>query len=210
MAAKRGKVAKRTHSTRRKQLEQGARRTNRKARSNMSAFSGYNWHVAFVMSQKEYIAQKILTSWGASVYLPLARKLRLVNRYEKLRKNFAYPAIPGVVLIGTYGEIDWYDLFKLRVVYAVLGLNGEPVTIPGPRLRKFLTDNSKTFGMSLEGEVDLSDFTVGDSVEITDGPLEGHIIDVRDIRGDHAYFITELFGGEQEAKIALDKLQKVA
>jgi transcription antitermination factor NusG len=210
MAAKR---AGRTVN-RRKQMEQGARRTNRKARANMGDRS-YTWYVVFVMSQKEYIAQKILTAWGASVCLPLVRKLCTVNRFatkKKQRKHLATAAVPGVLLLGVRGEMDWYDLSKLRVVYSVLGVNGAPVEMDGVRLRRYLADNHEEFGLSRESNSETAPdvFTTGDRAQIAAGPLKGQLIDIKDIQGDQAYFISQLFGGEQEIKITLDKLQKAA
>lgn len=207
-AKKQGQVNRRKH------LEQGARRTNRKARANMGDES-YRWYVVFVMSQKEFIAQKILTAWGASVCLPLVRKLCTVNRFatkNRQRKHLASAAVPGVLLMGLNRRPDWFSLFNLRVVYSVLGANGAPIEMDGRRLRRYLADNHEEFGMSreenAESVVDL--INVGDHVEIVAGPLKGHVIDVKEISGDQAHFITGLFGGEQEAKIALDKLGKAA
>ena len=137
---------------RRKHLEKGARRTNRKARANMGDDS-YSWYVVFVMSQKEFIAQKILTTWGASVCLPLVRRLCTVNRFaaqKKQRKHLASAAVPGVLLLGVDREVDWFSLFNLRVVYSVLGTGGVPIKLDGQRLRRYLADNHEEFGMSRE------------------------------------------------------------
>jgi len=198
---------------RRKSLEQGARRMNRTARSQMQDADVF-WFVVFTMAGKEFVTHRMLNRWGAIAYLPLCRKWRRVNRYRREKIKIAYPAIAGCCFLGLRGgQEPWFELFRsVPPLHGVLGLGGHPVAISGDRLEQFLDGNRFRFDADNSEQFMRSnyEFRIGDQVRIAEGPFEGHIVDVRSITGDQARIWLPLFGTRKETPIALDKLEKVA
>ncbi|MCR9236177.1 MAG: hypothetical protein NXI17_05855 [Alphaproteobacteria bacterium] len=200
-------------ASRREALEQGARRTNREARASM-VDTDRVWYAGFVLSGKEFIAQKLLKRVGAVPYLPLCQKWRRVNRYRREKVRIAYPAIAGSLFLGfERGQENWYEVFQRAPnLYGVLGANGYPVALDGNRLNRFITENKFRFGAADEERFMRThhEFKIGDRVQIVSGPFDGNIVDVKTIKGSHARILLELFGGTQEVEIGLDNLEKAA
>lgn len=186
---------------------------NKTARSRMQN-DGVVWYVVFVMTGKEYLTQRMLSNWGASVYLPLCRKWRRLNRYTRDKTKIAYPAVAGSLFVGfERGQERWFDIFRsISSVYGVLGIDGRPVTVDGGRLETFIQENRFRFNVAGEEQFmrTYHEFQIGDRVQIVDGPFDGHIVDVKDIKGRNAYILIDLFGTTQDVAISLDKLEKVA
>ncbi len=198
---------------RRAPLEQGARRMNKTARDQMLN-PDIVWYAVFVLSGKEFPAQKVLRHWAACIYLPLCRKWRRLNRYKRDKIKIAYPAVAGCLFVGfERGQESWFDIFRsVNSVYGVLGVNGRPVVLDGSRLAAFVNDNRILFDVAEEEKFmrTYHEFKIGDRVQIVDGPFGGHVVDVRDIKGKNAYILLNLLGGIQNVEISLDKLEKAA
>ncbi len=183
------------------------------------------WYVIFVPSQKEYIAQKMITQWIGKnspnpagndvgcVYLPLYSKWRRVNRFSRNKQRFAFPALPGCLWLGVQkGNETWYELFRLHLVYGVMSVANRPAGISGERLNRFIVENNRELDVPDVQQFMRShhEFKTGDKVKIVEGPFDGHLVDVRAIKGGKAKILLELLGGSQEVEIALGKLEKAA
>lgn len=197
---------------RRQQLEQGARRINTAARSQMSN-GNCAWYVGFVPPQKEFIAQKMLKQFGAYAYLPMHRKWRRANRTTREKKCYAYPALPGCLFFGLEIERErWYDLFNLGPVRGVLGLHGKPTALPGARLNAFLEENGDAFTVADEQRFMRThhEFATGDRVNVVDGPFDGRVAEVTEIVNSSAKIWINLLGTQHLVDIGLDQLEKAS
>jgi len=199
--------------TRRQAIEQGAKRSNRAARTDMMK-PDIRWYAVLVRSGKEFIAQKMLRRYGCAVYVPMSRKWRRLNRYKQEKTKIAYAALPGMVFVGyAEGEERWFDIFSnITCAYGVLGVAGKLIAFNGPTLADFVTRNRSTLDVADEEKWMRThrEFKIGDRVQIVAGPLDGHIVDVRDIKGNAAIVLMEFFGGIKQIEISLEKLEKAA
>ena len=213
---------------RRAQLEQGARRINRMARRYMHD-KHFTWHVLFVPSQKEFIAQKIISQWierrnfsqhglqvndapFACVYLPLNARWRRESRFSRKKRRFALPIIPGCIFFGAQNSTDcWYELLKLHIVFGVMSIADEPVRISGNELENFIIQNRQEIENQLAHPHNIEPiaFAVGDKANVAGGPFEGTRVDIQTIKGQNAKILLELLGANHEVEIALSNLRSV-
>jgi len=192
--------------------EDQARRTNRRACEAMLDTDTV-WYVLFVMSGKEFVAQKILRKWGANAYLPLRVRWRKHSNKHRQKSRIAYPAVPRCVFVGMpKGEENWYGLFELNTIQGVLSIGGEPAVLRTPLLRNFIEDNRSRFEVPDEHRYMPSnrEYDIGDQVRIIDGPFEGHTVEVTDMLGPNALILIDLLGAQQKMKIPLDRLEIAA
>ena len=198
---------------RRPSLERYARLWNGVARERMRD-GDIAWFAVFVPCGKEFAVQRMLSRKGLFVYLPLCRKWRRLNRYSRTKVRLAYPAIAGCVFLGVRGHHTApLEVFRwMGSLRGVIGLCGAPLAISGERLEAFVHDNRFRFEADDSERFMRSnyEFKVGDQVRIVEGPFEGHVVDVRGIRGDQARIWVPLFGTLTETSIALDKMECAA
>lgn len=166
------------------------------------------------LSGKEFAVQRALRAFDAEAYVPLSRKFRRTNRFRREKIRIAYPATPGCVFAGFLpGQERWYEVFTdVPSLYGVLSADGAPIAVEGNRLAEFVHDNRFRFeAAEIERYMRTHyEFKTGDRVRIAEGPFEGHLVDVHEIRGAKAHILIELLGGAQEVAIPLDKLEKAA
>jgi transcription antitermination factor NusG len=198
---------------RRKSLEQGARRMNKTARSQMQD-DGIVWYAVIVKSGKEFITHRIFNRVCEGVYMPMQRRWRRKNRYCRDKVKIAYAAIPGCMFIGfQQGRENWYTLFrKINSLRAVVGVAGRPVAVTGQCLADFLDRNKGNFDVADDEQFmrTYHEFKIGDRVQIVEGPFDGHVVEVQNINNGKAHILLDLFGVPQDVEIYLDKLEKAA
>lgn len=195
----------------RKRWELFARRMNREARLKMMDVD-ITWYVAFTPPGNEYATQRILREQGAFAYFLLDWKWRRVNRYTRNKTRFAYPAIAGMLFIGVpKGEEDWYGLFGLSVLTAVLSVAGRPKELPGADLVVFVDQNARRLRVpsAQRWMRTHKEFEVGDRVRIAEGPFKDHLVDVSKIAAGHAHIVLSILGQTQDVEIPLDQLERV-
>jgi len=195
----------------RKRWELLARRMNKAGRERMPD-PCVHWYVGFAASGKEFVAQKQLEEWGALTYLPLSRRWRKVNRYKKVKERFAYPALAGCVFIGIpEGHEDWFGLFELSAVGAVLSVGDAPAEVQGAELKRFIDDNWQYFSVPNEQRWmrTYKEFEEGDRVKIADGPFAGHLVDCGRIHDGIAHILLSILGQTQHLEFPLDQLESV-
>ncbi|MEM6681368.1 MAG: transcription termination/antitermination NusG family protein [Pseudomonadota bacterium] len=196
----------------RRYLEQGALRINRAAKSAMTD-QQIDWFAVLVMSGKEFIAQRQIVRFGPVAFVPITRRYRRINRTVKTKKRLAFAAISGMVFVGVQrGAKPWYDIFSsINCAYGVIGTAGQMIAIDGAAILRF-TDHWKSANPPSEQRYMRSnhEFEIGDTVRVVDGPLDGHIVDVKDIRDRWAYIVMDLLGQTNEIQISLDNLEKAS
>ena len=198
---------------RRKSLEQGARRLNQSAYRQMQR-SEQVWYVLLLRSGHEFVVQRILHSFKAETYLPMCRKWRRVNRFKREKTKIAYPAIPGCIFVSFPSGVEpWFEIFtQIPSLWGVVGLGGNPMALTGHRVSEFVGRNRKRFDVADEQKFMRSncEFQVGDRVQIVEGPFEGHIVDVRSIKGAKANVLINVFGILQPVGVPVDRLERAA
>ena len=199
---------------RRDALAQGVRRMNREAMSWMG--SDRLWYVGVVQPQKEFLAQRQLTQRGVYTYLPLARRWRRIRPFAPNKTRVTLPALTGYVFLAPSQSASarpgggFAALGGVACLRGLLGADGAPQALCGDRILTFLSEN----------DFDVPDvqrhmrtghaFGIGDKVQIMAGPFDGHVVDVRDIRGPVAKVLVSLLGGDREIDLPVDNLEKAS
>lgn len=204
---------KKERQYKRDQQEHKARKLNERAEAQMCGVD-LNWYLGFCAPGREFIAQAILNEAGIEAYLPIVMKSRKINRYTKARRRFAFPVMPGCVFLGLErGAEHWFNLFTCqRTVKRVLGSGGLPRALSGGELKAFIDGNHVTFGQNLTGQAKQQGRVIlakGEKVQVIDGALAGHIVEIEEVKGKKATIIAELFGSPHAVQTDLDKLTKV-
>lgn len=197
--------------TLRKDLDSAVRQSNHQAKTLMQQ-DNVLWYVLLIMSGKEYLAHQLLTRMQCVAFLPVQRKWHRVNRYRREKVKTSYPAIPGCLFIGfTKGTERWLEIFSLlSSAYGVLGYEGRPEPISGKRILHFLEHNQNAFEPEKETETNSPPIASGESARITTGPLQGHVVNVAQMKGKKAGIVLELFGKKEEVYILVDKLERIS
>lgn len=164
-----------------------------------------HWYAIRTPAQKEFIAQEILTQKGLVTYCPTDERWRRRNRYQKAKELIAYALVTRTVFVGFEPGVPlWFDLFKLPCITSVVGIAGEPRRLDNRGMKNLITkyrngikrpDEEKHMKTGKE-------FKAGDMVRIVDGPFDGMVVPVHEIRGREARIFLELFGSRQEVAIS--------
>jgi len=182
----------------------------------LEALGAMPWFLIRLPSQKEFVAERILDDAGLIVFVPEEVKFRKSSRYAKRtdpKRAIRYPLIAGYALVAFPPGRDWGDLFRFSLVLGVISRAGAPAVIPFAQVERLLRRHSAGEFVAPRAQQWMRtyrEFAVGDRVEVLDGPFEGRVFDVTEIRGQAAPVIISILGGEQEVEIPLRMLGRVA
>ncbi len=163
------------------------------------------WYILRVEPQREFAAVDIIGRRGALSFVPVEEKFPRQSRHRRRAKDKQaepkkYPIFPGYVFAGFNGTIPMRELSRLYVVRGVVGLEGKPYEVP-----QGIVDSLKHLsGTSLPRRSTPNphkSFDVGETVEITGGPFEGHVLPIVGISGDMAEFFVQFLGKEQKVSV---------
>lgn len=172
--------------------------------------TGLLWFALLVPPQMEFVAQKILRRYGLRTFVPVRREWRRRNKFVKTKELQEYPIAPRYVFAGFDRRFPlWFDLFNLPVISGAVGLNGEPLKIPGKAMARLIQRTGGGLNAPAVQKFMRThhEFTVGQIVEVLDGPFEGRRVPVVEIRGHRALLLLELFGGQHEIDVSMEVLQ---
>ena len=169
--------------------------------------SELDWYALLVPPQKEFAAQEILSKRDIATFCPFQSVWRRPSRYSKDKVLKHYPVMPRYLFAGFAGQVDWYRLFQMPLINAVVGVAGEPRCFDnmGAFIRNFRN------GLRRPGHdrhmPTHREFGVGDTAVIVDSALAGRHVVVESIDKGHAFFTLEMFGGEMRLSLPTDKLE---
>jgi len=109
---------------------------------------------------------------------------------------------PGYVLINMVMDDDtWYVVRNTRGVTGFVGPGSKPVALSDEEVRK-LGISSAQFKIDVE---------LGESVQIMDGPFEGSVGEVTEIRPQDGIVVVALsiFGRETPVEISFEQIKKI-
>ena len=155
--------------------------------------------------QRGFVIETLLRRAGFQVFLPTKKVWRRKSKYSKEKQLVAYPLLVGWVFVGwPKGENRWLDLFRVSLVYEVAGIDGRPYLIP----QSIMDDMFKRWGgrstKAPERERFMRthhEFKIGDRVRVVEGPFDGVLVRVVELRGPDARVVLKLLGGEQILQI---------
>ncbi len=179
----------------------------------------YTWFVLCVAPQLELTVEKILGKEGYATFVPTRREYRFANHIARMKKRKTeriYPLMPRYIFVGMSDRTPgWERIFcftgtlnyrRERIITSVLFNDGKPFEVPHNPIHDLMKRFSQGRFNCPEREkymVTHREFKVGDEVLTEDGLFEGR---VKDIDGDIATMLINIFGGNREIRVALDKL----
>jgi transcription antitermination factor NusG len=198
----------------RSKVKQRPRQNRGLSQSTLETLGELHWYLARVPSGKEFVAERILDDAGVIVFVPIETRFRRKNRYRKVKTEIKLPLVPGYVLVGFVpGELRWGKLFRFRLIHGVVGRDGRPSRLPSHEVTRLLTRHTAGEFLAPKAQQWMQtyrEFSVGDRVEVLDGPFEGHVFDVTKITGQNAKMVIDLLGTEQTIDVPISSLAKVS
>lgn len=171
------------------------------------------WYVIRVAPQKEFVVQELLARKGVVTYCPSDSRWRRKNRFQKQKSLIPYPLMPSYVFAGFIpGVPAWFDLFSIGPVLGCVGFNGRPARVNPGRMSKLISQHRNGLVRPDEEQFMKTwrEFKTGDLVRISQGPFEGCVVPVVDVKGPHAKILIEMFGMSTVAPIDAWKLEPAA
>jgi len=188
-----------------------------KARKLTLGHGAPRWHILRVEPQQETTARKILGGFGVDTIVPMAEKMRRVNRYKNAKVAKRYPVLVGYVIAGFDSEPNWFEILSFRFVSGVIGVNGHPAEIKGRsqhELSQYLGNLEKRGVITARPEeafmVSGREFEVGDTVEFIGGGFDMMQVEVSQIKGTQATIILDILGVARDVEVSLDCLAKIS
>ena len=158
-------------------------------------YSGYENKVA--TNLETIVENRKLQDWIQEIHVPTETVVEIKDnkKHEVERKIF-----PGYVLVKMVMRDDtWYIVRNIRGVTGFVGPGSKPVPLTEREIESLGIDKKV---------VEIS-FNVGDSLKITDGPLEGFIGTVEEIEADKSRvkLIVHMFGKETPVELELTQVE---
>lgn len=169
-----------------------------------------HWYAIRTPAQKEFIAQEILTQQGLVTYCPTDKRWRRRNRYQKHKELIGYAMIPRTVFVGFEPGIPlWFDLFNLPCIQSVVGIAGEPRRLDTNGMKNLITKYRNGIQRPTEEKHMLTgkEFKAGDMVRVIEGPFDGMVVPVHEIRGREARIFLDLFSAPHEVSFPVELLE---
>lgn len=169
-----------------------------------------HWFALRTRPQTELVSQDIMQRRGFITFVPVREVYRRRNKYTRVKELRKFPLLVGYVLFGSHvPDPVWFDVFKLKTIKSVVGVRGEPREIDHTsiaRLMKLQGVNYFTAPREQRFMRSRQEFSVGDIVEVVDGPLSGNFLKVEEIRGEKAKAMLNFLGRPTQVQVALDNL----
>lgn len=162
------------------------------------------WYAIRTPPQKEFVAQEILTQRGVVTFCPADKRWRRQNRYTKEKQLISYPMVVRYVFAGFIpGVPAWFNLFQLPCIQGCVGINGKPMKLDHAAMEGLLRRYPNGIQRPKEEKYmrTHAEYKAGDLVRICDGPFDGMIVPVHELKGRDAYVFMDLFGAQHKIKI---------
>ncbi len=160
-------------------------------------YSGYENKVA--TNLETIVENRKLQDWIQEIHVPTETVVEIKDnkKHEVERKIF-----PGYVLVKMVMTDDsWYVVRNTRGCTGFVGPNGKPIPL----------SDEEVAALGVEKREIEVNYTVGDTVRITDGPLENFsgIVDEVDLDKDKVRVTISMFGRETPVELELDQAERL-
>ena len=158
-------------------------------------YSGYENKVA--TNLETIVENRKLQDWIQEIHVPTETVVEIKDnkKHEVERKIF-----PGYVLVKMVMTDDsWYVVRNTRGCTGFVGPNGKPIPL----------SDEEVAALGVEKREIEVNYTVGDTVRITDGPLENFsgIVDEIDLEKNKVRVTISMFGRETPVELELDQAE---
>ena len=160
-------------------------------------FSGYENKVA--TNLEKIVENRHLQDWIREVRIPT----EMVSEVKDgVRKEVERKIFPGYVLVKMVMTDDsWFVVRNVRGCTGFVGPNGKPVPLTEQELANLGVEKMEV----------VVDYTVGDTVHITDGPLENFsgVVEEIDQEKNMVKVTISMFGRETSVELELDQVERM-
>ena len=121
---------------------------------------------------------------------------------DGVEKTYERKLMPGYVLVKmVMTDESWHLVRNVRGATGFVGSEGKPIPLT----------EQEIYALGVEHHVVEIGYSVGDTVKVTDGPLEGFlgIVDELDADRDLVRVIVSMFGRETPIDLELDQVEPV-
>ena len=160
-------------------------------------YSGYeNAVAAAIMKAAE---NRRMQEYIHEVNIPLETVTEHTDEGEKTYERKVFPGYVLVKMILT--DDSWHLVRNVRGATGFVGSDGKPVP---------LTDQ-EIYDLGVERHEVVVGYAVGDTVKVTDGPLEGFLgtVEELDAERDYVRVVVSMFGRETPVDLELDQVEPV-
>ena len=160
-------------------------------------FSGYENKVA--TNLEKIVENRHLQDWIHEVRVPTET---VVEIKDNQRKEVERKIFPGYVLVKMVMTDDsWFVVRNVRGCTGFVGPNGKPVALTEQEIA----------ALGVEKKEIVVDYAVGDTVTITDGPLENFsgTVDAIDQENNMVRVTISMFGRETSVELELDQVERM-
>lgn len=160
-------------------------------------FSGYENKVA--TNLEKIVENRHLQDWIHEVRVPTET---VVEIKDNQRKEVERKIFPGYVLVKMVMTDDsWFVVRNVRGCTGFVGPNGKPVALTEQEIA----------ALGVEKKEIVVDYAVGDTVTITDGPLENFsgVVDELDQEKNMVRVTISMFGRETSVELELDQVERM-
>lgn len=177
-------------------------------KANEEKFGKAKWYALHTFSGYENVAKENLENMVPKfnlqdrifdIIIPMESVVEEKRGKKVLVERKSMPCYIFVKMI--YGDDLWHNVTNTRGVTGFVGPNGRPLSLTEEEVRKNKLEVIKV-------EVNVS---VGDKVEIIDGPLDGTIGTVSGVNAETntATVMVEMFGREAPVELQLSQMRRI-
>lgn len=142
------------------------------------------WHAVFVPPNKERSTTEALKSKGCFAFYP-KRTAKWFVRGKKIERDF--PQITGMIYVRFKFTPHWHIMRERRLITGVMSVGTKPIGFPSEIIRRVQGLPGRAEALQ-QARKALTQICKGDTVQLSDGPLAGHFVQVSDIRADGTVF----------------------
>ena len=160
-------------------------------------YSGYENAVAAAISKAA--ENRKMLDLIQEVNIPMEM---VTERTDAGEKTFERKVFPGYVLVKMIlTDESWHLVRNVRGSTGFVGSDGKPIPLT----------EQEIYDMGVERHEVVLGFDLGDTVKVTDGPLEGFlgIVEELDPDKDHVRVKVSMFGRETPVDLELDQVEPV-
>ena len=170
------------------------------------------WFCLTVEPQKEFAAELILKRLNVAAFVPVELKTPRASR-KRSRRNLDVPPRKYPMFGSRYcfaflaGQAQMFDLtMRIHIIKGVVGIRGKPFEFPLEAIDYLMRKSGQNIPHVAAPNPHAS-FAKGEIVEITEGPFEGHVVPIEEIKGELAQFVIKILGKEQRLQLPLEILR---
>lgn len=131
------------------------------------------------------------------VKIPMEEVTEITDQGEKTYERKVFPGYVLVKMIMT--DESWHLVRNVRGATGFVGSEGKPIPLT----------EQEIYDLGVERREILVSFAVGDTVKVTDGPLDGFFGEVAELDAERDYVrvIVSMFGRETPVDLELDQVE---